>query len=131
MFWAIPAAMAAVGALQKGQQASAANKANKKAMQANAAMMEYSPWTGMKTEMIQPSAIDPGQAALGGAMQGGLSGAMFQKEFSKPDVSETPWTDQFQKPQFGQASFQPKQSMYSLMAKNDQGFGFSNPFETR
>lgn len=131
MFWAIPAAMAAVGALQKGQQASAANKANKKAMQANAAMMEYSPWTGMKTEMIQPSAIDPGQAALGGAMQGGLSGAMFQKEFGKPQASETPMTDQFKAPELGASSFTPKKNIYSLMPNNDQGFSFPNPFETR
>lgn len=128
MFWAIPAAMAAVGALQKSQQAAAAKKANQKAMQANAAVMEYSPWTGMKADMIQPSAINVGGEAFGGALQGGLSGAMFQKEFGKPQASETPMTDQFQPTPFAANSFQPKQSMYSLMAKNDQGFKFNNPY---
>jgi hypothetical protein len=128
MFWVIPAAMAAVGALQKGQQAAAAKKANQKAMQANAATMEYSPWTGMKADMIQPSAINVGSEAFGGAMQGGLSGMMMQKEFGKPQASETPMTDQFKAPEFGAASFAPKKNMYSLMAQNERDFNFSKPF---
>lgn len=124
MIWAIPAAMAAIGALQKSQQAQAAKRANSKAMQANAAVMEYSPWTGMKTDMIQPSAINVGGEALGGAMQGGLSGAMFQKEFAKPQVSETPRTDQFQMP--AAVPGQSKQNLYSLMPKSQQTF--NKPF---
>lgn len=71
--WMLPVGMAALGAIQ-GE-----NKRQKeKAMNLAAAeQTRYSPWTGMGLGQLQNS----GSGALGGALQGGLSGAMMAQSF--------------------------------------------------
>jgi hypothetical protein len=77
-------AMGGLGLIQ-GQQK---QKADKNAALANAEVMRYSPWTGMKADMKQ---VDGGQALMGAA-QGALGGAMQGANFSKaaPSAPMTP-----------------------------------------
>jgi len=57
-------------------------------MMANAAQIENSPWTGMKSNVMGPQGGAPD--AAGAAIQGGLQGAMFGKQFGKKPVAATP-----------------------------------------
>lgn len=50
-------------------------------MMANAAQIENSPWTGVKSAVQGPTAA--GSDALGAAVQGGLQGAMFGSQLGK------------------------------------------------
>lgn len=83
MAWMIPLMVG--GAVMSKMQGDAQRDAENKAMFANAEMMRYSPWTGMKTSMMKPTAsseiMDMGKGALSGAMfaqglgGGGAAGA--------------------------------------------------------
>lgn len=100
MIWAIPAAMAAMGMIQGQQQAQAQQDAQRRNQKANAAMTEFSPWTGVKPENYQEQGISPGAAGLSGAIQGGTSGMMFGQQFGgspgapppQPGLQDSPWS---------------------------------------
>jgi len=72
---------AALGAHQQGQAQKQQGEANKAQMMANAAQMEYSPWTGMKADMMGPKAVGGSADVMGAAAQSGLQGYMFGKQF--------------------------------------------------
>ena len=91
MAWWIPA-LAAVGALQGGQQASAQRKAQAAQNKAAAAQTEFSPWTHMGAGQTSnaPTQSDFGGALLGG-IEGGLTGAAFGQQFGeKKPTTPTP-----------------------------------------
>lgn len=64
--WAIPAAMAAMGAITGAEKEKQARKQNRAA----ATQTEFSPWTGMGKGQL----VDGGAGPLAGAIQGGVSG---------------------------------------------------------
>lgn len=72
MAWmlAIPAAMAAMGYLEKKAQREQAERDRK----AEAEIARWSPWTNM-----QPQRVGSGGSTLGGAVAGGLQGASFMQ----------------------------------------------------
>lgn len=76
--------MGAASAGQAANQARAQQEAQYQNMMANAAQMRYSPWTGMKTDMMQAKGYTPEADALAAGLSGGFKGAMFGKEFSNP-----------------------------------------------
>lgn len=92
---------ALLGAVNAAQQRNAQRKQNQQQADMSAAQMEFSPWTGVKPGTPQVSAITANP--LGGAVQGGIGGAMYamgNKEKLTPE--STPMTDQnFQMPQMG------------------------------
>lgn len=71
--WAIPAIMAAAGAIKGAQANSAQKKAEKSNMNANAEVMRYSPWTGMNAQFIQ---AQPHQSDFMAGLHGGGQGFM-------------------------------------------------------
>lgn len=73
--WPAIAAMAAIGALQGAQQRKAQQQANQQSANITAAQTEFSPWTKISPQGFQATPITGN--AFGGALQGGLSGAMF------------------------------------------------------
>ena len=116
MAWMIPVAMAGMGAMD------AADKRNQQRsqMKANAEAMKYSPWTGMKPEMMGMS----GPSEMGGAMQGGLSGAMMMDQFNKPDAAKAP------APGAETAAMNSTMSPWGSMQKKPPNFyGQQNPNE--
>lgn len=72
MAWmlAIPAAMAAMGYMEKKAQREQAGRDR----MAEAEIARWSPWTKM-----QPQRVGSGESALGGAVAGGLQGASFMQ----------------------------------------------------
>lgn len=77
----------------------AAKKRDAANMQANAAAIQYSPWTGMKPQMMGASAgTDNGTAMLTGGLQGFMAGQSIKNAMAKSpstpdpvqDVSKTP-----------------------------------------
>lgn len=82
----VAAASAVMGAVNQGNQARAQKKANETNANMAAAEQQYSPWTGMKASAppVNPISASP----VGGAMQGGLSGAMFASQFNKPKATD-------------------------------------------
>ena len=68
-------ALAGLGAIQGGQQAAAQRDANKQQAQMAAAQTEFSPWTGAGPGKANLQAVTG--SPLAGAVQGGLSGAMY------------------------------------------------------
>ena len=77
MSWVV-VGMAAVGAVQGAEQRSAQKKANKAQADAAAAQTEFSPWTKAGPGQLNQQAVTG--SALGGAVQGGLAGAMYSKK---------------------------------------------------
>jgi hypothetical protein len=73
MAWMIPVAMAAYGATAANQK----RAQEKKNQRANATAIEMSPWTGMNPGLMSSQAPGP----LGGALQGGVSGAIMAQQF--------------------------------------------------
>lgn len=68
-------------AQDKAKRDQATQQAN---MLANAEQMRYSPWSGMQAQFMPGQSLEnPGSAALGAGLQGGLKGAMFGQQFSK------------------------------------------------
>lgn len=86
--WWIPASMA-VGAIMQGQQAKAQRKAQQQQANISAAQTEYSPWTGITPQQFNPQPITA--SALGGAVQGGLSGVM-QEQAMKQGAADADLT---------------------------------------
>jgi hypothetical protein len=72
---------AAVGAVTAAQQRKAQQQANQKNAEMAAAQMEYSPWTGIKPQSAEQQAVTA--SPMAGAIQGGLSGAMFGTSLKK------------------------------------------------
>lgn len=72
---------AALGAINASQQRKAQQQSNEANANMSAAQMQYSPWTGVKPGTPQMSAVDANP--LGGAIQGGLGGAMFASALKK------------------------------------------------
>lgn len=75
---------AALAAYQQGEQAKAAKRNKQAELNANAAQIENAPYThaAIQTEGMG-NIKDPSSAAVGGAMQGGLTGAMMGSQFKK------------------------------------------------
>jgi len=74
MSW-VAVGAAAIGAVTAAQQRKAQQQANQQSSDVNAAQTQFSPWTGIKPQAFAPQAVTAN--ALGGAVQGGLGGAMF------------------------------------------------------
>ena len=74
--WAMMGAGALMGALQTKQQHEEAKRQAK--LQAEVA--RYSPWTGMKPQMVS------GPNAMGNLMQGALTGAAMAQQFKAPQA---------------------------------------------
>ena len=70
---------AALGMLQGQQQRKAQERANRQQTEIAAAQNQFSPWTGIKPSTPQLGAVTASGA--GGALQGGLAGAMFGQQF--------------------------------------------------
>jgi hypothetical protein len=68
-------ALAGLGAIQGQQQADAQRQANKQQADMAAAQTEFSPWTGAGPGKAKLGAVTG--SPLAGAVQGGLSGAMY------------------------------------------------------
>lgn len=83
MSWVV-VGTAAVSAVAADQKRQAQERANVQQSKISAAQTEYSPWTGITPQAYQPQAVD--SSALGGAIQGGLSGAMFSQGLKKNDA---------------------------------------------
>lgn len=77
----IPAAMAGVGYLEGKRKQDQQERWNR----AQAEVTRYSPWTGIKGD-LSPVTASP----LGGAMQGGLTGAMMYQTFNSGPKATTP-----------------------------------------
>lgn len=78
--WAIPAAMAVYGAVQGEEQADQARRMNKAA----ATQTEFSPWTKMGAGQLRSE----GAGALGGAVQGGLSGLSMMQAYDAANAAK-------------------------------------------
>lgn len=76
--------MAGISMLQQGEQQRQQRKNDQASMMANAAAMEYSPWTGMQTQMQGPKATGGMGSILGAGAQGAMMGAMFNQANTKP-----------------------------------------------
>ena len=84
MTWAavgVGAATMATSMYTQDENQKAKAKADQAGMMANAAQIQYSPWTGMNANVRGPEA-NPDQTLAAG-IQGGLQGAMFGKQFGK------------------------------------------------
>jgi len=79
--------MAAVGAVQGAEQRSAQKKANKAQADAAAAQTQFSPWTKAGPGKLDQKPVTA--SALGGAVQGGLTGAMYGKKNPAEDAAPT------------------------------------------
>lgn len=79
---------AALGAYQQGEQQKAQNAAQRANMFANAAAMEYSPWTGMGKDMVKREAVGGTGDVLGAGLQSGLQGYLFGKQFGQKKSPE-------------------------------------------
>lgn len=77
----VGAATAALGAYQASEnrraQKSAIERQNHDNLRIAQAQAEYSPWTGIKPQNTTMNAVPAGQSDFGGAVQGGIGGAMF------------------------------------------------------
>jgi hypothetical protein len=117
MAFMIPLAMAAFGAMD----ANAKRDDQRRQIKANAEAMKYSPWTGMKPEMMSMS----GPSELGGAAQGALSGAMMMDQFKGDSKPAAP-------PKLGAetSAMQSTMSPWGSMQKKPPNFyGQQNPKE--
>lgn len=74
---------AALGAYTKNEQNKAQARAQKANLEANAEMMRYSPWSGMKTGLMTQEATPGMSDAIGSGLQSGLKGYQFGKQFDK------------------------------------------------
>lgn len=78
---AVAAGTALLGAYQASEQRRAQRDAveqqNNANLKVSRAQTEYSPWTGIKPQGYSAQGVPVGQSDLGGAVQGGLGGAMF------------------------------------------------------
>ena len=83
MSW-VAVGAAAIGAVTAAQQRKAQQQANQQSSDVNAAQTQFSPWTGIKPQAFAPQAVTAN--ALGGAVQGGLGGAMFAQGQKKSDA---------------------------------------------
>lgn len=72
--------MAAGSMLQAEGQQRQQRKAQEADLMANAANIEYSPWTGMQAQMKGPQAIGGTGDIIGAGIQGGMMGAMFNAQ---------------------------------------------------
>jgi hypothetical protein len=71
--------------MKNQQRAQSAN------MMANAAAMEYSPWTGMGKGMLQAEAGGSAADTALAGLEGGMAGYQFGKQFAKkPEVTPDP-----------------------------------------
>jgi len=77
-------ASAALSAHQANKQRQAQADANQQSANISAGQAEFSPWTGANPQAVQTSPL--GTDALGGAVQGGLAGAMFANGMKKSDA---------------------------------------------
>jgi hypothetical protein len=92
MTWAVTAVAAGtaiLGAVNADAQRKAQQKANQQSADISAAQMEYSPWTHVNPQAAQVTPVTGN--ALGGALEGGLGGAMFASAMKK-NAAEKPTT---------------------------------------
>lgn len=84
---------AGIGGLMGMMKDKAAREAEANAMDANAVQMRYSPWTGMKANMMAGQAHSPLMAAGEGAMSGAMFGSQFggQGGMGSAMGAESPW----------------------------------------
>jgi type II secretory pathway pseudopilin PulG len=95
MSWITVAAVggsALLGAYTSSQTAKAQKEAKRSEMLANAAQMQYAPWTGAKIQTLGwGDANRSGTAdAINGGLQGGLTGAMMASQFKGPPQQAQP-----------------------------------------
>jgi hypothetical protein len=110
MSWAavgVGVGSAALGAWQQDQQMKNQQRAQAANMMANAAAMEYSPWTGMGKSMVGAEAGGSDADTAFAALEGGMAGYQFGKQFGKKPT--TP---------------QKKPSIYSGIDRKFTGGGF-------
>lgn len=87
MSWIATSVLAGVGAGKGLLDAQNQRQQKKAELMANATQIQYSPWTGMKADVQGMGELQSGaSAALGGALQGGLSGHMMASQFKRPKV---------------------------------------------
>lgn len=79
-----------LGMYQQDQAQKQQARANQASMLANAAAMEYSPWTGMGKEMIHAKPGGTGADVLGAGLQSGLQGFLFGSQFGKKSAAKAP-----------------------------------------
>lgn len=77
---------AVLGAAQGAQKRKSEQAQNQASADMSAAQMQYSPWTKITPQAYQPNA--PDSSAFGGAVQGGLGGAMFGQSLKKQNMHE-------------------------------------------
>lgn len=84
--------------LQQGEQQRQQRAADKASMMANASAMEYSPWTGMQTQMQGPKATGGMGSVLGAGAQGYMMGSMFNQANpgQKPSIYKPKTADEEQ-----------------------------------
>jgi hypothetical protein len=88
----------------QGRQAKRQQEQERAAMMANAEAMRQSPWTGMQTSMINPTAPNRSDAALGGALSGAVSGLSLAQGMKQTDALNKLAENR---------AVEPKPSMYS------------------
>ncbi len=117
MSWIITGTVGAgllMGTLNGEQQ----RQQQKQQMLANAAQIQYSPWTGMKSN-VQGYGNTPSVGMS--ALQGGVMGGMMGSQFGKPTNTQTP-------PPSGQAQLQATQdasSQPNMYNQNKYGNSFA------
>lgn len=83
-----PLLLAGAGAYLGSKNAEYQRNQENKNMQANAAAMQYSPWTGMKPEMMQTKQTNPFLQTLQGGLMGGMQGMGISKYFADQKAAE-------------------------------------------
>lgn len=79
---------ALLGMMNQADQQRQQAKQQQANMMANAAAIQYSPWTGMKTGMMAGEAVP--NDVLGTGAQAGLQGYAFGRQFAKAAQAPTP-----------------------------------------
>lgn len=76
MSWvAVAVGSGVLGGVTKYMDAKQQQKQEQAKLMANAAQIQYSPWTGAQAQIMGASAPSATGAAIGGALQGGIAGA--------------------------------------------------------
>lgn len=94
MAW-VPIALAIASAAHQARTSENQRRAQVKQNESNAnisaAQAQFSPWTGINPQSANQQAVtaDPLSAGFGGAIQGGLAGAMYNQQNKEPPPTLT------------------------------------------
>lgn len=89
MAWGLALGLGAANALLAGQQARRQRSQERQAQQANATAMEWSPWTGVQTQFMPSQTRGVGEAMLGGALSGGLTGYQLGRDIDAANALQS------------------------------------------